>query len=112
MDTNSVKTSSASTTNGKTIPLLLNANRDEILRLAGQHGARNVRLFGSVARGETTADSDLDILVDFESGRSLLDRIALIQDLEDLLGIEVDVVTERSVHRELQANIVRNAQPL
>ena len=112
MDTNSVKTSSASTKNGKTIALLLNANRDEILRLAGQHGARNVRLFGSVARGETTADSDLDILVDFESGRSLLDRIALIQDLEDLLGIEVDVVTERSVHRELQADIVQNAQPL
>lgn len=112
MDTNSTNTAPASTTNDNAIALLLNANRVEILRLAGQHGARNVRLFGSAARGEATAASDLDILVDFESGRSLLDRIALIQDLEDLLGIDVDVVTERAVHRELQADIVRNAQPL
>ncbi len=54
----------------------------------------------------------LDILVELEAGRSLLDRIALIQDLEDLLGIEVDVVTERSVHRDLRDEILRSAQPL
>jgi predicted nucleotidyltransferase len=80
--------------------------------LAATHGARNVRLFGSFARGHAKADSDLDMLVDLEDGRSLLDRIALMQDLEDLLGIEVDVVTERSVHRDLQAGILRSAQPL
>ena len=112
MDTNSVRAAHAANTDVSAIALLLDANRDEILRLARIHGARNVRLFGSVARGEAAADSDLDILVDFDSGRSLLDRIALKQDLEDLLGIEVDVVTERSVHRELQAEILRNAQPI
>lgn len=112
MDTNVAHATPKSETDNRAIALLLNAKRDEILRLADMHGAHNVRLFGSVARGEATEDSDLDILVDFESGRSLLDRIALIQDLEDLLGVEVDVVTTRSVHRELQAEILQNAQPL
>jgi predicted nucleotidyltransferase len=91
---------------------LIQQNRAEILRLAALHGAHNVRLFGSVVRGQVTADSDLDVLVDFDAGRSLLDRIALIQDLEDLLGIKVDVVTPRSVHQELQSEILQTAQPL
>lgn len=113
MDMNSTETSSTSTSNPTaSIAQLLNLYREEILRLAADHGARNVRLFGSVARGQATAHSDLDMLVDFEAGRSLLDRIALIQDLEDLLGIKVDVVTGRSVHRDLQADILRSAQPL
>ena len=85
---------------------------DEIVRLAACHGAHNVRIFGSMASGQATPDSDLDLLVDFEAGRSLLDRIALMQDLEDLLGIDVDVVTTRSVHPDLQAEIVGSARPL
>jgi len=71
---------------------------DEILVIAARHGARTVRVFGSVVRGEETAESDLDLLVEFEQGRSLLNHIALAQDLEDLLGREVDVVTEKGLH--------------
>ena len=112
MDKNSAKSAPKSNSEDSPIALLLEENREAILRLASVHGAFNVRLFGSVAGGQATVDSDLDILVDFESGRSLLDRIALMQDLEDLLGIGVDVVTERSVHPGLQAEILRNAQPI
>ncbi|WP_298665680.1 nucleotidyltransferase family protein [uncultured Methanofollis sp.] len=62
--------------------------RDEILRIRAGHGARSVRLFGSTVRGEETPESDLDLLVEFEPGRNLLDHVALVQDLEDLLGQE------------------------
>lgn len=65
----------------------LRGRRQEVLDIAAQHGARNVRVFGSAARGETRPDRDLDILVEMEDGRSLLDRIAIIQDLEDLTGL-------------------------
>jgi hypothetical protein len=82
---------------------------DEILRLARERGARNVRLFGSAARGEDQPDSDLDLLVDMEEGRSLVDHVALKQDLEDLLGREIDVVTERSLHPRLRDRVLREA---
>ena len=84
-------------------------NRNEILRLAREHGAHNVRLFGSAARGEDRPGSDLDVLVDLESGRSLIDHIALKQDLEDLLGRDVDVVTERSLHPRIREQVLREA---
>jgi len=91
---------------------LLKAKRDEILRLAAQHGARNVRVFGSAARGEVGPESDIDLLVEFESGRSLLDHVALIQDLKDLLGRKVDVVTGKSVYWLLRRRILKEARPL
>jgi len=72
----------------------LQAIRQDILRVAAQHGARKVRLFGSAARGEDRPGSDLDLLVDMESGRSLLDLVALGQDLEELLHRKVDVITD------------------
>lgn len=87
-------------------------HRTEILQLAREHGAYNVRLFGSVARGEDQPDSDLDLLVEMEPGRSLLDHIALKQDLEDLLGREVDVVTEASLHPRLRDRVLREAVAL
>jgi len=87
-------------------------HRDEILRLARAHGARNLQLFGSVARGEERPDSDLDLLVEMEPGRSLLDHIALKQDLEDLLGRDIDVVTEQSLHPRLRDRVLREAIPL
>lgn len=65
---------------------LLKEKQEEILYLAAKHGTSNMRIFGSVARGEARPDSDVDFLVEIEAGRSLLDRIALIQDLEELLG--------------------------
>ena len=94
------------------IEQLLRGKREEILRIAAQRGARNVRLFGSVARGEGRDGSDLDFLVDMEPGRSLLDLAGLRNDLMDLLGREVDVVTEDGLYWLLRRKILREAQPL
>ena len=77
--------------------------REQILAVATRHGACNVRVFGSVARGDADAASDIDFLVDFEPGRSLLDLAALLVDLEDLLGHPVDVVTEPGLKARLEA---------
>ncbi len=90
----------------------LDEKREEILRIARQHGARNVRLFGSAAAGEETPSSDVDFLVEFEPGRSLLDVVAIRQDLADLLGRKVDVVNERALHWYLRARILAQARPL
>lgn len=95
-----------------TVRELLDIKRDEILCLAAKHGAFNVRVFGSVARGEAGPDSDVDFLVEMESHRSLLDQIGLIQDLEDLLGRKVDVATEAGLREHLKARILRDAIPL
>jgi uncharacterized protein len=91
---------------------LLRTRREEIIRVAAQHGARNVRIFGSVARGEARPDSDVDILVDVDPGRSLLDLGALLVDLEDLLGCDVDVVTEPVLRPRLRQRVIREAVPL
>ena len=72
--------------------------RAEILRIAHAHGADNLRVFGSVVRGEATESSDLDLLVRFSMNTSLIDHIALMQDLEDMLGVKVDVVNEKVLH--------------
>lgn len=72
---------------------ILADKREAILRLAAEHGAINVRVFGSVARGEATPDSDVDFLVEFETGADMFDAVALWQDLTTLLEREVDVVT-------------------
>jgi predicted nucleotidyltransferase len=86
--------------------------REQILELAQRHGARNVRVFGSMARGEGDERSDIDFLVDFEPGRSLLDMSELKQDLHDLLSVDVDVVTERGLYWLLRRRILKEAQPL
>jgi uncharacterized protein len=86
--------------------------RREILALAARHGARNVRVFGSVARGEADAASDIDFLVDFEPGRSLLDLAALLVDLEDLLGHPVDVVTEPGLKARIRQRVLAEAVPV
>jgi uncharacterized protein len=94
------------------LQMKLSAKRQEILALAAKHGAYNVRLFGSLARGEAGPKSDVDILIDLESGRSLLDQIALGQDLEDLLGCKVDVVTEKALHWYIKDKILQDAAAL
>ena len=83
--------------------------RDDILRVARTHRARCVWVFGSVARDEGRPESDLDLLVDLEPGRSLLDLVAIKQDLEDLLGQEVDVVTEAAVSPYIRDAVLREA---
>lgn len=95
-----------------TLEVLCVTKRDEILRIAGLHGARNVRVFGSVARGESSAGSDLDLLIEWEPGRSLFDQVHLTQELQELLGVRVDIATERSLHPTLRHRILREAVPL
>jgi predicted nucleotidyltransferase len=91
---------------------LLQKRRSDILRVAEQHGASNVRIFGSVARGEDDERSDIDLLVDLESGRGLLDHAALILDLEELLGRKVDVATERGLRSLVRQRALQDATPL
>jgi predicted nucleotidyltransferase len=86
--------------------------RRKILDMAARHGARNIRVFGSVARGDNRPDSDLDLLVDVEPGRTLLDVIALEQDLQELLGRRVDVLTEVGLSPYLQERILAEAASL
>jgi predicted nucleotidyltransferase len=88
----------------------LRARRRDILRLAAARGASNIRVFGSVARGEATPVSDLDLLVEFEKGRSLLDLTRLERELEELLGCRVDIGTE--VRPIIRDRVERDAVPL
>ncbi len=90
----------------------LDQHRKEILALAAQRGASNVRIFGSAARGEARPGSDLDLLVSFEAGRTLLDLVGLKHDLEDLIKRPVDVVTDRALSPYLRDQVLAEAVPL
>jgi len=91
---------------------LLKEKRQAVMALTAKHGAHNPRIFGSVARGESGPESDIDLLVKMEEGRSLLDLSALTLDLRDLLGIKVDVVTEDGLYWLLRRRILKEARPL
>ena len=91
---------------------LLKDNRDQILAMAARHGARNVRVFGSFARGEAGPDSDVDFLVEMEEGRSLMDIGALVMDLEELLGRRVQVAEPTGLHSYLKDRVLKEARPL
>jgi hypothetical protein len=91
---------------------LLRAKREDILRIAAKHGARNVRVFGSVARGRADDKSDVDFLVEMEKGRSLMDRAGLLVDLESLLGRKVDVATERTLRPVIKEGALKDAVPI
>jgi hypothetical protein len=86
--------------------------REEILALAKRHGAENVRVFGSVARGEATEDSDLDLIVRLQPGRSLMDLGELIMDLRDLLGMKVDIISENGIRDRWRDHLLKEAVPL
>jgi predicted nucleotidyltransferase len=91
---------------------LLKEKRETILTAAARHGAFNVRVFGSVARGEADEKSDLDLLVNFNPDRSLLDHAGLILELEALLGCKVDVVSEKGLRPQVREAVLRDVLPL
>lgn len=91
---------------------LLRKERDKILEVAARHGARNVRIFGSAARGEANDQSDVDFLVEMEPGRTLLDMGGLLMDLRELLGRDIDVVTERGLKPRIRARVLKDAVAL
>ncbi len=91
---------------------ILQSKREDILRIAAKYGASNVRVFGSVARGEAGPESDVDFLIDLEPGRSLLDHVALLQDLEDILSLKVDVVNEKALHDCIKDRVLKEATTL
>lgn len=91
---------------------LLQAKRDEILRIAAKHGARNVRVFGSIARGDATPDSDIDLVVELGPDCSLFDHAALMLELEELLGRRVDVVSDKGIKPRIRKRVLAEAVPL
>jgi uncharacterized protein len=88
---------------------LIKKKREDILRIARKHGARNIRVFGSFGRGEADEQSDIDFLVEMEAGRSLLDMGGLAMELKELLGREVDVVTDRGLNKRIRERVLREA---
>lgn len=90
----------------------LKAHREEILKLASEHGARDVRVFGSIVRGEADESSDVDFLVELEPGRSLLDLGGLLMDLQELLHCDVDVVTVKGLRERIRPRVLREAVSL
>jgi predicted nucleotidyltransferase len=90
----------------------LKEKREAILRICAKHGARNVRVFGSVARGEADEQSDIDLIVEFDPERSLLDHAALWLELQDLLGCKLDVVSDRGIKPRIRERVLREAIPL
>ncbi len=94
-----------------TVEILKN-KRDEILRIAAKHGAQNVRVFGSAARGEADSKSDVDFLVEVGPERSAFFPGGLLADLEELLGCKVDVVTEDALHWYIRSRVLAEAVPL
>jgi uncharacterized protein len=95
-----------------TLDQLLRDKRDDIKRIAARHGAYNLRVFGSVARGEAGPESDIDILIDVRPTTSSWFPAGLILDLEDLLGRHVEVITEKALNAELRDHVLREARPL
>jgi hypothetical protein len=98
--------------NTSSIETLIQDNRDRILHIAQKHGARNIRVFGSVVRGEADQESDIDLLVDLGENLSPWFPVRLIQELEALLGRRVDVVTEKSLKARIRQQVLAEARPL
>jgi uncharacterized protein len=90
----------------------LREKRQQILDLAASYGAKNVRVFGSVARGDYSDKSDIDFLVDMEPGRSLFDLGGLLMDLQDLLGCKVDIGTTKMLKKTIRDEVLKEAVPL
>ncbi len=103
----------SNTTTSRSVALAgVRSHKTEILRLATLHGVKNIRLFGSVARGQTTAASDVDFLVEMEPGHGLFDLSGFKLDMEDLLGCPVDVATPGAIDPRMKDRIYADLQPL
>jgi hypothetical protein len=98
--------------NNPTISSKIQANKQKILDISKKYGASNIRIFGSYARGEETPDSDLDLLVDMEDGTTLFDRIGLMQELEDLLGVKIDIAKPDNLHDLIRDPVIDEAVKL
>jgi uncharacterized protein len=94
------------------IPDFIRSKRQAILQLAAEHGAKNVRLFGSYARGDAQENSDVDLLVELEPGRSLFDLGSLLEDLKTLLGRDIDLVTEKGLRARIRGRVLQEAVAL
>lgn len=95
-----------------TLEYLQTVKRDEILEAASRRGARNVRVFGSVARSQAGPENDVDFLVDLDAGRNLFDLGGLLEDLREMLGTSVDVVDARSLNPRIRDRVLAEAEPL
>lgn len=91
---------------------LLKIHKNEILRIAERNGAVNVRVFGSVARGDHGGESDIDFLVNLQTGRSLMDLARMLRELKTLLNHPVDVVTEAGLRPRIKPQVLKEALPL
>jgi predicted nucleotidyltransferase len=91
---------------------LIIANKPAILNLAKQHGVKTICLFGSMARGDTNQNSDVDFLVELEQGRDLFDLGELLIDLQNLLQRKIDLVTKNALHPRIYAEVLKEALPL
>lgn len=91
---------------------ILTSKKEELNSLAQKYGAHNIRIFGSVARGEETEGSDIDLLVEMDEDASLLDLSLLKNDLEDMLGKTIDITTPPALHPMLAESILKEAVPL
>ncbi|HEX7362220.1 MAG TPA: nucleotidyltransferase family protein [Bryobacteraceae bacterium] len=95
-----------------TLDELRQTKRSQILQAAARHGARNVRIFGSAARGETSPVSDIDVLVDLDPDRTLMDLGGLLMDLQELVQVRVDVATEEMLRPKVRRHALADAVPL
>ena len=91
---------------------ILHRHREAILDIARRYGAHDIRIFGSVARGDADESSDLDLIVRFEPGRSLFDHGGLLMELQDLLGVKVDVISEGGMRPRFRRHVMKEAVPL
>lgn len=98
--------------NGMIDQQIIRAKRPAILEIAHRYGARDIRIFGSVARGDQTETSDLDLIVRFDTGRTLFDQGGLLMELQDLLGVKVDIISERGMRPRFREQVMKEAVPL
>ena len=95
-----------------TLNELLKTKRKEILRIAAKYGVSDVRVFGSIARAEANPNSDIDLLVDLEAGQSLFDLGGFLMEVQEILGVKVDVVTEKGLHWYIRERVLEEAQEI